>query len=242
MKFVDYKYLESLLIEGEELSIANEGLGSNIKGIAMKFRNKKPSESKNNKKDDEQIESVDNKFHASVIEDFNKSINDTLNYIVTAYNMYITEYYTKLPAFMHNKHNERINEIEERINHSDDLVKNCNEKAENVISLLKTCNNEIYYSVSQKCSEYCINTSKRIDEIIAKYNNAMNKLTELQDLKTLTYTSRGISFDIENTNEFKNMYADIQKSCAQLQVSTIKTQKLVSNVTSALNSAIIVYD
>lgn len=50
MKFVDYKYLESLLIEGEELSIANEGLGSNIKGIAMKFRNKKPSESKNNKK------------------------------------------------------------------------------------------------------------------------------------------------------------------------------------------------
>lgn len=43
MAFVDIKCLESLLIEGEELSIANEGLGSSIKGffkvISNKFKN-----------------------------------------------------------------------------------------------------------------------------------------------------------------------------------------------------------
>ena len=210
MAFVDIKCLESLLFEGEELSIANEGLGSSIKGfiirifqnigkilkmignlfksIAMKFRNKKPvktEESENTKNVDKNVETVGNQFRASIVEDFNTSINNTLEFIVQTYHKYITNYYNYSSSVMYEDYENTINKIEARIEHGEDLLYSCKEKAENILALLKECNNKIYYSVSKKCSEYCMNTSKRIDEIIEMYNYAINKITNLYNSKSI---------------------------------------------------------
>lgn len=258
MAFVDIKCLESLLIEGEDL-IATEGLGSSIKGfiirifqnigkilkmignlfksIAMKFRNKKPvktEESENTKNVDKNVETVGNQFRASIVEDFNTSINNTLEFIVQTYQKYIINYYNYSPSVMYEYYENQINKIEARIEHGEDLLYSCKEKAENILALLKECNNKIYYSVSKKCSEYCMNTSKRIDEITEMYNYAINKITNL-------YNSKSIIED-KNDVKYKTMYNDIQSSCVELQEAVINAQKYVTNIANALNSATIIYD
>lgn len=259
MAFVDIKCLESLLIEGEELSIANEGLGSAIKGlfskifqtigkilkvisnlfksIAVKLHNKKPvktEESENTKNNDKKVETVDNQFRASIVEDFNTSINNTLEFIVKTYQKYITNYYNYSSSVMYEKYESEINKIEARTEHAEELLYSCKEKSENILALLKECNNKVYYSVSQKCSEYCMNTSKRIDEIIDKNNYVINKITNMYNSKSM--------IEDKNDTKYKRMYNDIQSSCVELQEIVIHAQKYVSNIANALNSATIIYD